>query len=146
MQYPCCHLTFCTWLGRLNPGLIGRFTERWDLAGLDPVQCKDPPPRPWRSGTHLRLQIPKVGGSTRRVAGLSRRIFLEPPRNSGRGIRMPEERSLITAIYRSKQTGRFPSPIGQAHLSSEMEGMPRQVERPHEIPWNMPKHLHPHVW
>ena len=38
--------------------------------------------------------------------------------------------------YRSKQTGRFPSPIGRAHLSSEMEGT--QVGR--KTPWNTMEH------
>jgi hypothetical protein len=48
--------------------------------------------------------------------------------------------------YRRKQTGWFPNPIGRAHLSSVMKGLPRQVGRPHGIPWNMLKYLQPHVW
>jgi hypothetical protein len=62
-------------------------------------------PCPWRSGT-LGFSSRRSEVRLRACAGLSRRIFPEPPRNSGRGIRPGhEERSLITAIDASKQAG-----------------------------------------
>ncbi len=64
--------------------------------------------------------------------------------NSGCGFR-PGHEDTEPDNRRRKQTGRFLHPIGRAHLSSKMEGMPRQVERPHGIS-NMPKNLQPHVW
>ncbi len=74
-----------------------------------------PPPRPWC--THLRFQLPKVGGSTPRVRGT---FSPEPPRNSGRGFAPAiRRRSLMTSIEESTQAGSLVRETGR--ISSEME-------------------------
>jgi hypothetical protein len=100
-------------------------------------------PRPWRSGTHLRLQLPKVGGSTPRVRGTFSPDFSGATEKQRSRVRPghEERRSLMTAIEESKQAGSLVRETGR--ISSEVEDTQK---RPHGFPGMKPKHLQPHMW
>ncbi len=71
----------------------------------------------------------------RACAGLSRRIFPEPPRNSGRGFAPAiRRRSLMTAIEESTQAGSLVRETGR--ISSEME----DTQAGRQTPWNTMEH------